>query len=283
MLDCIIIGSGPAAISAALTLQSNGKTFQIFGRKGLSEKIFRAELVHNYPGLTDVKGEDFTKALQAQLSAANIEIAEQTVGGVYAMKDKFIVMAGENTCESKTVILATGVENGKPIQGEEEFLGRGVSYCATCDGFLYKGKTLAVVCTSKQLEHEIEFLAELAEKAYIVPLYKGADIKAKNIEIIIKRPQKIEGKLRVNSFTVGDRTLAVDAVFILKETVAPSALVGGLETKDGLVVVDRACKTNLKGLFAAGDCTGKPYQYAKAVGEGNVAAHSVVEYLASVE
>ena len=283
MLDCIIIGSGPAAISAALTLQSNGKTFQIFGRKGLSEKISKAELVHNYPGLPDIKGEDFTKALQAQLSAANIQIAEQTVGGVYAMKDKFIVMAGETTHESKTVILATGVENGKPILGEEEFLGRGVSYCATCDGFLYKGKTIAVVCTSKILEHEIEFLAGIAEKAYIVPLYKGADIKAENIEIIIKRPNKIDGKLRVTSFTVGERTLPVDAVFILRETVAPSALVGGLETKDGVVTVDRACKTNLKGLFAAGDCTGRPYQYAKAVGEGNIAAHSVVEYLAGLE
>ena len=283
MLDCIIIGSGLAGISAALTLQSNGKSFQIFGSKGLSTKIAKAEVVHNYPGLTDIGGEAFVKNLQAQLEAANIEVTEQTVGGVYALKEKFIVMAGQDSFECRTVILAAGADGGKPIDGEEEFLGRGVSYCATCDGFLYKGKTLAIVCTSKRLEHEIEFLAELAEKAYIVPLYKGAEIKAENAEIILGRPNKIEGKLRVNSFTVGDRTVAVDGVFLLKESVSPAALVGGLETKDGHVVVDRACKTNLKGLFAAGDCTGRPYQYAKAVGEGNIAAHSVVEFLAEME
>lgn len=279
MLDCLIIGSGVAGISAALTLQANGKTFKMFGSKSLSTKITKAEKIHNYPALTDVSGEDFAAALKKQLSAAEIEIVEETVGGVYAMKDKFIVMAGQNSYEGRTVILAAGVESAKPIEGEEEYLGRGVSYCATCDGFLYKDKTLAIVCTSKRLENEIEFLSGLAKKAYVVPLYKGAEIKAENTEVIIKRPQKILGGLRVNGIVIGDRTLEVDGVFLLKESVSPAALVGGLKTENGHVVVDRACKTNIKGLFAAGDCTGRPYQYAKAAGEGNVAAHSAVEFL----
>lgn len=280
MVDCLIIGSGPAGISAALTLQANGKTFQMFGSKSLSVKITKAEKIHNYPALTDVSGEEFAAALTKQLDAAGIEIVEERVGGVYAMKEKFIVTAGQNSYEGKTVILATGVENASPIEGEEDFLGRGVSYCATCDGFLYKDKTIAIVCTSKRLEHEIEFLLKIAKKAYVVPLYKGLGIHAENAEIIIKKPQKITGGLRVDAFHIGDRELKVDGVFLLKENVSPSALVGGLETEKGHVVVDRAAKTNLKGLFAAGDCTGRPYQYAKAVGEGNVAAHSVVEFLA---
>ena len=280
MVDCLIIGSGPAGISAALTLQANGKTFQMFGSKCLSVKITKAEKIHNYPALTDVSGEEFAAALTKQLDAAGIEIVEERVGGVYAMKEKFIVTAGQNSYEGKTVILATGVENASPIEGEEDFLGRGVSYCATCDGFLYKDKTIAIVCTSKRLEHEIEFLLKIAKKAYVVPLYKGLGIHSENAEIIIKKPQKITGGLRVDAFHIGDRELKVDGVFLLKENVSPSALVGGLETEKGHVVVDRAAKTNLKGLFAAGDCTGRPYQYAKAVGEGNVAAHSVVEFLA---
>ena len=280
MVDCLIIGSGPAGISAALTLQANGKTFQMFGSKSLSVKITKAEKIHNYPALTDVSGEEFAAALTKQLDAAGIEIVEERVGGVYAMKEKFIVTAGQNSYEGKTVILATGVENASPIEGEEDFLGRGVSYCATCDGFLYKDKTIAIVCTSKRLEHEIEFLLGIAKKAYVVPLYKGLGIHAENAEIIIKKPQKITGGLRVDAFHIVDRELKVDGVFLLKENVSPSALVGGLETEKGHVVVDRAAKTNLKGLFAAGDCTGRPYQYAKAVGEGNVAAHSVVEFLA---
>ena len=280
MFDIAIIGSGPAGISAALTLQANGKTFQMFGSKSLSVKITKAEKIHNYPALTDVSGEEFAAALTKQLDAAGIDVVEERVGGVYAMKEKFIVTAGQNSYEGKTVILATGVENASPIEGEEDFLGRGVSYCATCDGFLYKDKTIAIVCTSKRLEHEIEFLLKIAKKAYVVPLYKGLGIHAENAEIIIKKPQKITGGLRVDAFHIGDRELKVDGVFLLKENVSPSALVGGLETEKGHVVVDRAAKTNLKGLFAAGDCTGRPYQYAKAVGEGNVAAHSVVEFLA---
>ncbi len=280
MLDCLIVGSGPAGISAALTLQANGKTFKIFGSKSLSTKITKAEKIHNYPALTDVSGEAFAAALKSQLDAAGIEIVEERVGGVYAMKDKFILSAGQNSYEGKTVILATGVESAAAIDGEEEFLGRGVSYCATCDGFLYKDKTLAIVCTSKQMEHEIEFLLKIAKKAYVVPLYRGAKIEAENAEIIVKKPQKITGGLRVNAFHIDGKALEVDGVFLLKENVSPSALVGGLATKNGHVEVDRELKTNLKGLFAAGDCTGRPYQYAKAVGEGNVAAHSVVEFLA---
>ena len=287
MLDCIIIGSGIAGISAALTLQSNGKSFQIFGSNALSDKIAKAELIHNYPGLSNVKGKDFVAALQTQLQDAGIEIAQERVSGVYALKNKFAVMTqAGNTYESQTVILACGVESVKQIDGEETFLGRGVSYCATCDGFLYKDKTIAVVCTSKALEHEIAYLADLAKQIYLVPLYKDIQIEKNNIVFVRKMPQKIDGELRVNKITFAappadniPAELSVDGVFMLRESVSPAVLVGGLQTENGHVVVNRQMETNLKGCFAAGDCTGRPYQYAKAAGEGNVAAHSVSEYL----
>ncbi len=282
MLDCIIIGSGLAGISAALTLKANGKSFLLLGKKSLSAKIEKAELVSNYPGLCAVSGQAFCGALKEQLQREEIDVTEQKVTGVYAMKGKFLVtVEGDNTYESRTVILATGVETVKPIDGEETFLGRGVSYCATCDGMLYKGKTIAVLCTTKDAEHEVEYLASLAEKVYLFPLYKGVSIAAENVEKIMKMPEKIGGGMKVKSLTVkGGQDLAIDGVFLLKDSVSPPALVGGFQTENGHVAVDRACKTNLAGLFAAGDCTGRPYQYAKAAGEGNVAAHSVVEYLA---
>ena len=282
MLDCIIVGSGLAGISAALTLKANGKSFLLLGKKSLSAKIEKAELVSNYPGLCAVSGQAFCDALKEQLQREKIDVVEQKVTGVYAMKGKFLVTAeGDNTYESRTVILATGVETVKPIDGEETFLGRGVSYCATCDGMLYKGKTIAILCTTKDAEHEVEYLANLAEKVYLFPLYKGVSVAAENVEKIMKMPEKIEGGMKVKSLTIkGGQSLAVDGVFLLKDSVSPSALVGGLQTENGHVAVDRACKTNLAGLFAAGDCTGRPYQYTKAAGEGNVAAHSVVEYLA---
>ncbi len=281
MVDCIIIGSGPAGISAALTLQAHRKSFLIFGSKELSEKVEKAEKIHNYPGLADVSGQDFLAALKTQLAMAKIDIIEEKVAGVYALKDKFTVMTQENkTYESKGVILACGVESVKQIEGEEEFLGRGVSYCATCDGFLYKNKTIAVVCTSKRLEHEIAYLADFAEKVYLMPMYKEVEIARDNIQIIKKMPKAIIGARRVETLVfAGEENLAVDGVFMLRESISPAVLVGGLQTENGHVVVARDMSTNLKGCYAAGDCTGRPYQYAKAVGEGNIAAHALSEFL----
>ena len=287
MIDCIIIGSGVAGISAALTLKANGKTFLLFGSPDLSEKIEKAEMIRNYPGLSAVSGSQFAQALKSQLSDENIEIKNEKVGGVYAMKEKFVVLTNDQTTyESRSVILACGVENIKQIDGEEAFLGRGVSYCATCDGFLYKGKTIAVFCTSKRLEHEIDYLADIAAKVYLIPMYKDVEINRENVEIIRKMPQKIDGTKRVEKITFAGvssqnapKEIAVDGVFMLRDCVSPAVLVGGLQMQDGHVVVDRDMATNLPGCFAAGDCTGRPYQYAKAIGEGNIAAHSASKYV----
>lgn len=287
MTDCIIVGSGVAGISAALTLKANGKSFLLFGSSDLSEKIEKAERIRNYPGLSNVTGKEFVQALKAQLAETDIEVKNEKVAGVYAMKDKFIVLTqSQQAYESRTVILACGVESVKQIEGEETFSGRGVSYCATCDGFLYKGKTIAVFCTSKRLEHEIGYLADFARKVYLIPMYKNVEIARENVEIIRKMPVKIDGEERVNKILFAappaeniPAELPVDGVFMLRESVSPAILVGGLETREGHVTVSRDMSTNLKGCFAAGDCTGRPYQYAKAVGEGNVAAHSVSEYV----
>ena len=276
-----------AGISAALTLQANRKSFLLFGSKALSEKIEKAEKIHNYPGLSDVSGKEFVNALQAQLKAAEIEINEEKVAGVYALKEKFSILTQNGKqYESRTVILACGVESVRLIEGEENFLGRGVSYCATCDGFLYKGKTIAVLCTTKRLEHEIGYLADFAEKVYLIPMYKNVEIDRENVTIIKKMPSKIDGEKRVDKLVFAappaenvPAELSVSGVFMLRDSVSPSVLVGGLYTENGHVVVNRDMSTNLKGLFAAGDCTGRPYQYTKAAGEGNIAAHSVSEYL----
>lgn len=287
MLDCIIVGSGPAGISAALTLQANGKSFCLFGSSGLSEKISKAELIRNYPGLFNVTGQAFCQALQTQLQASEIAVIEEKVSGVYALKGKFSVLTNEGGAyESKTVILACGVENIRPIDGEERFFGRGVSYCATCDGMLYKNKTIAVFCTTKRLEHEIAYLADLAKHVYLIPMYKDMSIARENITVIRKMPMKLEGGMRITGlrFAIppldgGSELLEIDGMFMLRESVSPAVLTGGLQTENGHVVVDRLQRTNLPGCFAAGDCTGRPYQYAKAIGEGNVAAHAVGEYL----
>ena len=277
--DCAIIGTGAAGVSAALTLKALNKNFILIGNPSLSVKIRKAERIKNYPGLPSVSGGDMQTVFLSQLKGENIEIIQGKVNGVFPADGGYMLACGQDTFEAKTVILASGVETVKPIEGEKEFLGRGVSYCATCDGFLYRGKVIAAVVSSREEQHEVEFLAKFASKVYLFPLYKDVSVNAKNVEILSGMPIKIEGGERVSGIVVNGGTVAVDGVFMLKDGNAGDGLIKGLEVKDGCVKVDRNCATNLVGVFAAGDCTGRPYQYAKAVGEGNVAAHSVNAYL----
>ncbi len=283
MYDVAIIGTGPAGVSAALTLRANGKKVIWFGSRSLSHKIRKAETILNYPGLSAVSGEDMKDSFLRQIDALGIEITEKTVTGVYTMGRYFGILCNTESFEAKAVIVATGVSGVKPIAGELELLGRGVSYCATCDGMLYRQKTIAVVSTSAEYEHEVSFLASLASKVYLIPLYQGVGVTADNICRVQGMPRAVQGERRAEHLVFDDKTLDVDGVFFLKSAISPTALVTGLEEREGHVVVDREGRTNLTGCFAAGDCTGRPYQYAKAVGEGNVAAHAAIRYLAEKE
>lgn len=279
MYDVTIIGTGMGGISAALTLHLHNKTILWLGSENLSSKIRKAEKIKNYPGVSSIDGEKFVSMLRRQILEAGLMITPETAQGVYAGAEKFTVATEKNVYETRTVILATGVETTGVLPGETEFLGRGVSYCATCDGFLYKDKEIAVVSTDREKEGEAEYLASLAKKVYFIPLYKNPGMGAPNVEKIGGMPKRIEGGKRVEKLIFADRELCVDGVFLLRSAVAPAVLVGGLKTENGHVCVGRDMSTNLKGLYAAGDCTGAPYQYTKAAGEGNVAAHSVVEFL----
>ena len=279
MYETIIIGTGAAGISAALTLKQLNKDFLWIGTKNLSYKINSAEKIRNYPGLSNVSGKEMKEMFIKQINDMDIEILDKQVTGVYDLSTHYAVLCGQDTYEAKTIILALGVESIKPVEGEIELLGQGVSYCATCDGFLYKGKDIIVVSSSKEFEHEAKYLASLANKVVYIPLYKDIDMDLANVEIIKGMPKKISKENKKMYLELKDSKLEADGIFMLKAAISPAVLVPGLEAAEGHIVVDRQMKTNLNGVFAAGDCTGRPYQYAKAVGEGNVAAHSAVDYL----
>lgn len=278
--DCIIIGSGPAGLSAAMNLKTYNKNFLWFGNANLSEKVQKAEKVTNYPGLCEVTGQELAAAFLKHKESQGLEITDKIVSSIYDMGGYYTVMAENQFFETESIILAMGVVAANQYQGEAEFVGRGVSYCATCDGALYKGKTIAVVATAKRFEHEIAFLADLAEKVYLFPYYKDCEIEKENVEFVKKPIKEIKGGFRADELIIGDgESMKVDGIFIMRSAIAPTTLLSKLAVEDGHIGVNRQMETNLKGIFAAGDCTGKPYQYAKAVGEGNVAAHSVIEYL----
>lgn len=278
--DCIIIGSGPAGLSAAINLKTYNKNFLWFGNASLSEKVEKAELVNNYPGLPGISGKELQQAFLKHKEEMGLSIEDKIVSSIYDMGGYYTVMAENQFYETESIILAMGVVSANQYVGEAEFVGRGVSYCATCDGALYKGKKIAVVSTAKRFEHEIEFLADLAEQVYLFPFYKDCEIQRDNVERLSKAIKEVKGGFRVNELLLGDGTsLEVDGVFIMRNSIAPTTLFAKLELEDGHIGVNRQMETNVKGVFAAGDCTGKPYQYTKAVGEGNIAAHSVIEYL----
>lgn len=186
--------------------------------------------------------------------------------------------------EATSVIVASGVNFGKTLEGEDKYLGRGVSYCATCDAALYKDKVVTVISTNSKEEEEANFLSEVASKVYYIPLYKMTDSKLlPSIEIIEDQPLEISGGLKANKLILKNKELDCDGIFILRESVPPASLIPGIEMDGSHIKVDINMKTNLKGCFAAGDIAGKPYQYIKSAGQGNIAALSAVDYLNEIK
>ena len=281
--DIAIIGSGPAGLSAALNAKIRNKDFIIFGHKNLTNKIVKAPKINNYLGFNGISGEELKERFQEHLNTLNIEITEERINSIYAMGEYFALMANDKTFEAKSIILATGVEYTKPIKGEEEYLGKGVGYCATCDAPLYKGKTVVIIGHNKEAEDESNYVSEIAGKVYYVPMYKGSYKLNDNITLIEDKPKEIIGDLKVKKLVLENSEIETNGVFVLKDSISPAQLVPGLEIKDEHISVDRLMTTNIKGCFAAGDCVGKPYQYIKAAGEGNIASLSAVRYLDSLK
>jgi len=281
LYDAIIIGTGPAGLSAALNLQIHRKSFLWLGSPTLSDKVAKAEHIANYPGLPGLSGRDLNAAFLAQVKDAGLTVTDRMVGSIMPMGQRYAVLAGSDFYETRTILLATGITNTGTLPGEQAMVGRGVSYCATCDGPLFRGKTVAVFCNNRRFEHEVAYLAELAETVYYFPTYRDTGALPSNVRSAGDHPRAIAGEERVTGVTLrSGETLPVDGVFCLRDSISLATLLPNLATENGHIAVDRAMATNLPGVFAAGDCTGRPYQYAKAVGEGNVAAHSIIDYLA---
>lgn len=278
-IDIAIIGSGPAGVSAALNASIRKKTFKIFGSKEISQKLVKAHKVNNYLGFYGKSGLEIRDEFAKHLESMDIDITEDKINNIYSMGDYFALMGTNNNYEAKTVILATGVNFGKPLKGEEEFLGRGVGYCATCDAPLYKDKVVTIISYNKHEESEANFIAQVASKVYYIPMYKEEVEVDSSIEVIKDTPVEIVGEKFVEKLVLKDREIETDGIFILRDSISPGQLVPGLQLDGNHVDVDRKMSTNLKGCFAAGDIVGTPYQYIKAAGEGNIAALSAVSYL----
>ncbi|MFL0196126.1 NAD(P)/FAD-dependent oxidoreductase [Clostridium sp. WILCCON 0269] len=277
--DIAIVGSGPAGISAAINAKIRNKDIIVFGSEELSDKLVKAPKVNNYLGLPDMTGLGLKDSFKRHLDNMGIDITLERINSIYAMGKYFALAVNEKMYEANAVVLATGIEYTKPLKGEEEFLGRGVGYCATCDAPLYKGKIVTVIGYNKEAEKEANYVSELAQKVYYIPIYKEKSNLKENIEVIQDKILEIYGADKAEKVILKNREVTTDGVFVLKNSIAPDQLMPGLVLENGHIKVDIDMKTNIEGCFAAGDCTGKPYQYMKAAGQGQIAALNAVSYL----
>lgn len=262
--DVLVIGGGPAGLSASINVRARGRSALVVSNPLEENPLWRAEKVDNYLGLPGLSGAEMLAAMRRHAEQAGVEFLAGKVLNAVQMPDAWYVSVGPDMYNARAVVLAAGVARGKKFAGEAELLGRGVSYCATCDGMLYRGKPVAVLGYSDTARREADFLAGIGCSVTYFDHPKACSV---------------EGGDRVSSVTCDGETLPVEGVFLLRPTMAPTDLFPGLALEQGYVKVDRKMATNLPGLFAAGDCTGGPLQVSKAVGEGLIAGQSAAAWV----
>ena len=275
--DIIVLGSGPAGLSAAVTARGRNKSVLVIGNRWQDSPLARAERVDNYLGMPGMTGMEMLEAFQRHAQEMGVE---QVTGQVLSIMEweGFNLTVGSQLYQGSALILAPGVVRQAKFPGEETYLGRGVSYCATCDGMLYRNKPVAVVGRSKDAPHEAAYLKSIGcQVVYVAP--KRPEELEEDIPFIQAAKLAVKGEQTVTALEADGADIPVNGVFILREAVAPGDLLPGLTLEKGAIQVDRNMATSVPGVFAAGDATGAPLQVSKAVGEGLIAALSACEYL----
>ena len=262
MYDVIVIGTGPAGLSAAINVRQRGGSVLCVGTALENNPLLKAERVDNYLGLPGLTGKQMLDTFLDHAKQSGAEFLQERVLSTYHSDSGWMVSAGSQVLESRCVVFTGGIMRGKPYPGETEHIGIGVSYCATCDGMLYRGKDVAVIGFGPSDKEEAEYLEGI-----------GCSVR------YFEKPKKVQicGEGKVSSVIVDGEEAEVACVFVLRPSLAPSSLFPELALEDGYIRVDRMMRTNLPGLYAAGDCTGRPLQVSKAVGEGLVAGQQAAD------
>lgn len=260
--NLLVVGGGPAGLTAAIHARARDRSVLVISNEPTASPLCKAPRMANFPGLPGVTGLELVERLVKQARDLGAEFRQGRALSVMPMGKSVMVSVENDAVEGQAVILATGVSRAAPLKGETELLGRGVSYCATCDGMFYRGKSVVCAGDAPNFAEEVEFLRSIGCRV--------RSTKLPGLEILG------EGKAAGVRTAAGEE-LPCDGVFLLRASIAPAHLVPGLELAGGYIKVDGRMATNLPGVFAAGDCTGQPLQLAKAVGQGQTAAHFALE------
>lgn len=296
--DIVIIGAGTAGLSAGIYGVRAGKKVLILEEKYYGGQIINTPHIANYPGIKNISGFEFATNLYEQAIELGVEIQYEKVKKIEDNNKIKKVITEVNSYDCKSIIIATGAKNRKlGVENEEKFTGAGVSYCATCDGAFFRGKDVAVVGGGNTALEDAGFLAEYCNKVYLIHRrdeFRGEDklvniLKEKsNVEFILNSTvSAIEGSDIVEGITVKNvisneiRSIDVNGIFIAIGQAPDNAIFSEIINLDekGYVIADETCKTNLEGIFTAGDCrTKKIRQLTTAASDGSVAALAACEW-----
>jgi thioredoxin reductase (NADPH) len=293
--DIIIVGGGPAGLTAAIyAARHNMKTLILEGKK-IGGKALEAHWIDNYPGFPEgIKGEDLMEKFINQTKKFGAEVKEETVIGLADYGDLKMVSTRKGYHQSKSIIIATGVGRKQlSVPGENEFKGRGVSYCAVCDGPFFKGKDVAVIGAGHEAVHDAEMLVKTSKTVYLITGSKGFSEEYPELTRLRENPKikilegvnvtAIEGSELVEKIKLeAGGQLKVDGVFIILEHISTIGIINdaGVDTDEGgCIIVDRDQMTNIPGIYAAGDCSCRGMQIVTATGGGARAALSAMKYI----
>lgn len=281
MTDIAIIGKGPAGWSCAMTARMRGLSATVIAPEKDSGWLSTAERIDNYPGLPQISGRAMLDCFREQALAMGAEERNGLVRQIMPLNDRFMLLVENDILEAGSVVLAMGAARPTLLPGEQELLGQGVSYCATCDGMFYRGKRIAVMSATEQGVEETHFLAGLAGALdYYCLKAHNTDALPEAVTLRSGKPVAISRSEEGLVLTTDQGSCSYDGIFVFRAAMPLGMLLADLDTEGSFIPVDREMKTNIPGVFAAGDCTGQPLQIAKAVGEGNIAAISAAAFLA---
>ncbi len=276
MYDCIIIGSGPSGISAAIYLKRFGLNVLVIGKDYGTLSV--NTLIENYYGINSIHGIDLIEKGINQAKTLGIEVLNEEVVKI-EMSDGFIVGTNKSLFNSKTVFIGTGMKRSSlNIKGLKDFEGRGVSYCAVCDGFLYRKKRIGLVGSGDFMKSELEVLKRFSKDIIIFTNGEQVDLDE---TVVTEKIVSVSGENVVNSVTTNSNTYEIDALFVAVGMASGFSFAKHLglliDEKEHLIVNDYM--TNIPGIFAGGDVIGGVKQIVKAASDGCLAAYQIKDYL----
>lgn len=302
MYDCVIIGGGPAGITAAIYAIRSGMKTVIVEKLGVGGQIALSDIIENYPGFPSISGMDLMKHFEDHAKGIGAEFIFTEVAGIESDDTKKIIRTSGDPIEAKSVIICSGAEAKKlGFKGEAEYTGRGVSYCGTCDGPFYRNKTIALIGGGDTAVKESIYLSKIASKVYHI--HRRDQLRAEkilqdriasrdNIELLWKHvAEEVVGNeagvtgIKVKNLETGEtRETPVDGIFVFVGIKPNTGFIDCEKDEQGFIKVNDSMETSVPGVFAAGDCRITPLrQVATAVGDAAIAAFKAEEYVAELE